>query len=86
MTPYRENFERLLDDKSFKKEVVLFSIDEEATVVDEGDAIPDDQGAMTDEGPSEEEEDEEKPLKPSTDADTYLLFTKPNSMGSYILN
>jgi len=54
--------------------------DDEASVVDEDVATEDTAGAMTDEGPSEEEEDEEKPLKPSTDADTYLLFTKPSSM------
>ena len=33
LTPYRENFERLLDDKHFKKEIVLFSIDQEATTI-----------------------------------------------------
>ena len=30
---YRENFERLLDDKTFKTEVVLFSVDEESTEI-----------------------------------------------------
>ena len=29
----RENFERLLDDKTFKTEVVLFSVDEESTEI-----------------------------------------------------
>ena len=33
LTPYRENFERLLEDKSFKDEIVLFSIDNENSVV-----------------------------------------------------
>ncbi|XP_076467049.1 small subunit processome component 20 homolog [Babylonia areolata] len=33
LTPYRENFERLMDDKTFKTEVVLFSVDEETTQV-----------------------------------------------------
>ena len=30
---FRENFERLLDDKTFKTEVVLFSVDEESTEI-----------------------------------------------------
>ena len=29
----RENFDRLLDDKTFKNEIVLFSIDQETSVV-----------------------------------------------------
>lgn len=62
-----------------EEDIVEGEEDEEATVVDE-DAATEDPGAMTDEGTPEEEEDEEKPLKASTDADTYLLFTKPNSM------
>ncbi|KAL8599182.1 hypothetical protein ACOMHN_007898 [Nucella lapillus] len=33
LTPYRENFERLLDDKTFKTEVVLFSVDQESTEI-----------------------------------------------------
>ena len=33
LTPYRDNFERLLEDKSFKDEIVLFSIDNENSVV-----------------------------------------------------
>ena len=33
LVPYRENFERLLEDKSFKDEIVLFSIDHENSVV-----------------------------------------------------
>ncbi|KAK7107774.1 small subunit processome component 20 homolog [Littorina saxatilis] len=33
LTPYRENFERLLDDKTFKTEVVQFSVDEESTEI-----------------------------------------------------
>ena len=32
--------------------------------------------------PQDEEEDEEKPLKSSEDADTHLLFTKPTDMGN----
>ncbi|KAH3726396.1 hypothetical protein DPMN_052258, partial [Dreissena polymorpha] len=33
LVPYKENFERLLEDKSFKNEIVLFSIDNETSVV-----------------------------------------------------
>ncbi|KAK7480717.1 hypothetical protein BaRGS_00028085, partial [Batillaria attramentaria] len=33
LTPYRENFERLLDDKTFKTEVVLFSVDAESSEI-----------------------------------------------------
>ncbi|XP_052810287.1 small subunit processome component 20 homolog [Mya arenaria] len=33
LVPYRENFERLLDDKTFKNEIVLFSISQENSVV-----------------------------------------------------
>lgn len=62
-----------------EEDIVEGEEDDEATVVDE-DAATEEAGAMTDEGTAEEEEDEEKPLKPSTEADTYLLFTKPNSM------
>ncbi|XP_063423263.1 small subunit processome component 20 homolog isoform X1 [Mytilus trossulus] len=35
LVPYRENFERLLDDKSFKNEIVAFSLDAESSVVKE---------------------------------------------------
>ncbi|KAH9508651.1 U3 snoRNP protein [Bulinus truncatus] len=35
--PYRENFNRLLDDKTFKSEIVLFRIDEESCEVKEED-------------------------------------------------
>ncbi|KAK3096539.1 hypothetical protein FSP39_001125 [Pinctada imbricata] len=34
LIPYRENFERLLDDKTFKNEIVLFTIDKESSVID----------------------------------------------------
>ncbi|CAH1799075.1 unnamed protein product [Owenia fusiformis] len=34
LRPYKANFERLLDDKTFKDEIVLFSIDSETGVVD----------------------------------------------------
>ncbi|XP_061570968.1 small subunit processome component 20 homolog [Cololabis saira] len=34
IVPYRENLERLLDDKHFKEEIVLFNISEETGVVD----------------------------------------------------
>ena len=30
---YRENIERLMDDKTFKNEIVLFNIDTESTVL-----------------------------------------------------
>ena len=33
LMPYKENFARLLEDKSFKDEIVLFSIDHESSVV-----------------------------------------------------
>ncbi|KAJ8314703.1 hypothetical protein KUTeg_006853 [Tegillarca granosa] len=33
LTPYRENFEKLLDDKTFRNEIVLFSIDNENSIV-----------------------------------------------------
>lgn len=33
LMPYRENFDRLLDDKTFKNEIVLFSIDHDNSVV-----------------------------------------------------
>lgn len=33
LTPYRENFLRLLEDKSFKNEIVLFSIDNESSAI-----------------------------------------------------
>lgn len=33
--PYKENFEKLLDDMQFKREIVLFSISEETTVIQE---------------------------------------------------
>ncbi|XP_069760571.1 small subunit processome component 20 homolog isoform X2 [Narcine bancroftii] len=33
MLPYRENLQRLLDDKSFKEEIIHFSIAEETTIV-----------------------------------------------------
>ncbi|RUS70515.1 hypothetical protein EGW08_021727, partial [Elysia chlorotica] len=33
LLPYRENFERLLDDKTFKSEITLFSVDEENSQV-----------------------------------------------------
>lgn len=63
-----------------EEDIVEGEEDDEASVVDE-EAATEDSGQMTDEGtPAEEEEEEEKSLKASTDADTYLLFTKPNSM------
>ncbi|XP_023930047.1 small subunit processome component 20 homolog [Lingula anatina] len=34
ITPYKENFNRLLDNKTFKNEIILFSIDTENSVVD----------------------------------------------------
>jgi translocon-associated protein subunit alpha len=62
-----------------EEDVVEGEEDEEASVVE--DEATDEPGAMTEEGGTpEEEEEEEKPLKPSADADTYLLFTAPNSM------
>ncbi|XP_025097744.1 small subunit processome component 20 homolog [Pomacea canaliculata] len=33
LTPYKENFERLLDNKTFKSEVVLFSVDHESSEI-----------------------------------------------------
>ncbi|XP_041354948.1 small subunit processome component 20 homolog [Gigantopelta aegis] len=33
LVPYRENFLRILDDKTFKEEIVLFSIDEESSII-----------------------------------------------------
>jgi hypothetical protein len=33
LMPYKENFEKLLDDKQFKREIVLFSINEDTTLV-----------------------------------------------------
>ncbi|XP_053108089.1 small subunit processome component 20 homolog isoform X2 [Hemicordylus capensis] len=33
LLPYRENLQRLLEDKSFKEEIILFSISEENTIV-----------------------------------------------------
>ncbi|CAL1546799.1 unnamed protein product, partial [Lymnaea stagnalis] len=35
--PYRENFNRLLDDKTFKSEITLFRVDEESSEVKEID-------------------------------------------------
>ncbi|XP_005089362.1 small subunit processome component 20 homolog isoform X2 [Aplysia californica] len=35
--PYRENFNRLLDDKTFKSEIILFRVDEENSEVKDGD-------------------------------------------------
>ncbi|XP_053397711.1 small subunit processome component 20 homolog [Mercenaria mercenaria] len=43
LIPYRENFNRLLEDKSFKNEIVLFSIDNENSVIDKehrADVLP----------------------------------------------
>ncbi|KAL4233743.1 hypothetical protein ACF0H5_008423 [Mactra antiquata] len=36
LIPYRENFNRLLDDKTFKDEIVVFSIDHENGTIDKG--------------------------------------------------
>ena len=33
LKPYKENFLKLLDDKSFKNEIVLFSVNPETTVI-----------------------------------------------------
>lgn len=51
--------------------------DEDVDATVEGDG----EGAVLDDEPeaTEEEDDADKPLKPSPDADTYLLFTKPSS-------
>jgi translocon-associated protein subunit alpha len=61
---------------------------EEDADVDEGDATVEtdegeagDGGAVYSDGEAAEEEEEEQSLKPSPDADTYLLFTKPLNMG-----
>ncbi|XP_064489796.1 small subunit processome component 20 homolog [Ornithodoros turicata] len=35
LEPYKENFQKLLDDKTFKSEIVLFSVDSESGVVQE---------------------------------------------------
>ncbi|KAK3603374.1 hypothetical protein CHS0354_025985 [Potamilus streckersoni] len=39
LTPYKDNFERLMDDKSFKTELVLFSIDHENSPIAKDDRI-----------------------------------------------
>lgn len=37
IVPYKDNFYRLLDDKTFKTEIVLFRVDEESTEIKEAD-------------------------------------------------
>ncbi|XP_013389108.1 translocon-associated protein subunit alpha [Lingula anatina] len=58
-------------------EDVVDGEEEDGTVEEEGAEDTGSEAAQTDKGDEEEEEEEEATLKPSPDADTSLLFTKP---------
>ena len=61
-------------------EDIIEGEDEDGDATVESDDGMEEQAVVDDSEPTEEE-DEEKPLKPSPDADTYLLFTKPSTQG-----